>query len=109
MPPRLVPRDRRIAVTPVVFVTACDARGSAFHERTHAVNASGSGLCFDTVHDLAVGTRVRLKVLIPIAWRGRFGSRALYPVRAVVRRIEPAPRPDHRRIGVELVGEDPGS
>lgn len=106
MPPRLVPRDRRVAVTPVVFVAARDAHGRPFNERTHAVNASGGGLCFDTMHDLAVGARVRLKVLIPLAWRRRFGNRALYPLRAVVRRTEPSPHPDHTRVGVKLIGED---
>jgi hypothetical protein len=106
MPPTLTPRDRRLPITPVVFVSARDARGSAFMERTHAVNASGTGLCFDSAHDLAIGSRIRLKVLVPPAWRARFGSRRLYPLRAVVRRSVRGSGDGRFRVAVSLLGED---
>jgi len=102
----LTPRDRRLPVTPVVLVSAQDAAGFSFVERTHAIDVSGTGLCFESAHHVPAGTRVTLKVLIPGAWRARFSGRPVYPVWGVVRRCERCGNEGRFRIAIRFLGDE---
>jgi hypothetical protein len=99
-----IPRARRLDLQPVMHVAGRDLCGAAFDEHTHALNVSGGGLCFETRHNLAIGARLSLQILIPYRLRRRFGNRALYPVRAIVCRVERPPTGDVFRVGARMVG-----
>lgn len=103
MPPTLTTRRPRRDMEPIVLVSGQDLCGDAFTERTHALNVSGSGLCFVTAHNLSVGTRLSLKILIPRGLQKRFGYHPIYPVRAMVCRVEHPPGHDFFRVGARML------
>ena len=102
----LTARGRRLPVAPVVLVSARDALGAPVQERTHAIDVSGTGICFQSSHDVPVGTRVSLKVLIPRAWQPHFSGRPVYAVWGVVRRCERSAKDGRFRVAVRFLGDD---
>ena len=82
-----------------------DAGGAAFEERTHSVNVSGGGLCFETRHALAVGARLSLRIELPPTLRHHFGGHEVYEARAVVCRVEPFDAAGTCRVGARFLGE----
>jgi hypothetical protein len=98
------PRARRLELPLVIQVSGHDLCGDAFDERTHALDVSGGGLCFESHHNLPVGARLSLQILIPRALRRPFANRPVYPVRVVVRRVAHAPGGDTFRVGARMVG-----
>jgi hypothetical protein len=104
MPITLVPRERRLALRPLVIASGSDIHGQEFTEATHAVDVSGSGLCFESVHNLLVGTRLAVRVFIPEAVRRRLRDRQSFAVRAMVARIVPASERERFRVGLKMLG-----
>jgi hypothetical protein len=98
-------RPKRVKLQLPVDVKGEDALGAAFEERTHSINLSGGGICFETRRTLAVGARLALRIELPPALRHRFGGLEVYQARAVVCRVESADANGARRIGARFLSE----
>jgi len=103
--PNLSERGRRLGLSLPVTVNGNDVSGAPFAETTRTLNVSGGGICFETRRRLGPGLRLTLHVSLPEAWRGRFGGRAVYRVRAVVCRVERLEGEGVSRVGARFLGE----
>jgi hypothetical protein len=109
MPATIVNRERRFDLKPVLVVSGRDLRGERFTERTHAVDISGGGLCFQCAHNLSLGMELLFQVYIPHALRRHFRKGPIYWVRGVVSRVERMPGQESYRVGARFTGEaEPG-
>jgi hypothetical protein len=105
MPVTVVPRKRRLALTPSLIAIGQDLCGAPFMERTHALDVSAGGLSFESTHNVAVGILLALKILIPHRLRHRFSRRAIYSVHGRVTRVERLPAAGHYRVAMRFLGE----
>ena len=81
-------RERRLGLHLPVEVAGQDAAGTAFAESTRSLNISAGGICFESLHNLAVGSRLTLEIALPPALRSHFGGSAVYRVGAAICRVE---------------------
>ena len=105
MPAILAPRERRLAMTPLLVVSGTDIHDKPFTESTHATNVSGGGLSFETPHNVTVGTRLTVRIHLPPALRHHFHDQPVYGVRGMVARVERVPGGRRYCIGVKLLAE----
>jgi hypothetical protein len=98
-------RERRISLHLSLEVSGADASGASFAEVTRSLNLSGGGVLFETVHHLLVGSRVRLRILLPPALRKHFGGKSEYQAQAVVCRVERFEGGAISRVGARFLGE----
>jgi hypothetical protein len=109
MPATLVAREKRLAMTPLLVVSGTDINDRPFTDRTHAVDVSGSGLSFETPHNVTVGTRLTVRIHIPPPLRCHFHDQPVYGVRGMVARVARVPHPPHYCVGVKLLAELKGA
>lgn len=81
-------RERRLGLHLAVEVAGRDAAGTAFTESTRSLNISAGGICFESVHKLAVGSRLTLEIALPPPLRSHFGGSAIYRVGTAICRVE---------------------
>lgn len=81
-------RERRLGLHLPVEFAGRDAAGDLFAESTRSLNISAGGICFDSLHNLAVGSRLTLHIALPPPLRSHFGGSAIYRVSAAICRIE---------------------
>jgi hypothetical protein len=105
MPATMVDRERRLELRPLLVVSGRDLRGEPFCERTHAVDISGGGLCFECAHNLSLGMCLTIRVYIPHALRRHFRKGPIYSVRGVVSRVEREPGGRRYRVGARFIEE----
>ena len=98
-------RSRRLALELPVEVWGEDDDGRTFHESARTLNISGGGLCFESTHNLAVGSRVTVRIELPPSLRKHFGSRSTYRATAVVCRVERFEGQPLSRVGARFLGE----
>jgi hypothetical protein len=103
--PTIVDRQKRRGLRLPLNVTGRDTRGAPFAERAQTVNISGGGLCFESVRQLPVGSRIDLRIQVPPPLRSHFGGRAVYAVRAVVCRLESIEAGATFRVGARFVAD----
>jgi hypothetical protein len=101
-------RPKRVRLQLPVDVRGEDAAGRAFEEHTRSLNVSGGGLCFETRHSLAVGSRLAMRIELPPALRHHFGGHEVYEARAVVCRVEPFDPAGQCRVGARFLFEKAG-
>lgn len=103
--PAIAEREKRVGLHLPLDVSGLDVTGAPFAEATRSVNISGGGLCFESRQNLAVGSRVSVRIELPPPLRRHFGSRSVYRALAVVCRVE---RPEGQalsRVGARFLGE----
>lgn len=98
-------RPKRVRLQLPVEVEGEDLAGVAFAEQARSVNVSGGGLCFESRHSLAVGSRLWLRIHLPQNLRRHFGGSEIYEARAVVCRVEPPDASGLQRVGVRFLAE----
>ena len=100
-------RPKRVGLHLPLDVDGRDAGGARFSETTRTLNVSGGGLAFETGRDLQMGSRLDLRIELPLPLRHHFGGKAAYAVRAVVCRVERPQGAAIARIGVRFLDEIP--
>jgi hypothetical protein len=100
-------RPKRVRLQLPVDVKGEDASGVRFEERSHSLNVSGGGLCFETRRVLAIGARLALRIELPPSLRHHFGGHEIYEARAVVCRVEPFDANGTCRVGARFLSEAP--
>lgn len=103
--PDLSDREKRVGLQLALDVSGLDASGAPFAEDTRSVNISGGGLCFESRHNLGVGSRVTVRIELPPGLRRHFGNKPVYRARAVVCRVERFEGQAVARIGARFLGE----
>lgn len=98
-------REKRVGLQLPLDVSGLDASGAPFAEATRSANISGGGLCFESRHNLAVGSRVTVRIELPPPLRKHFGSKATYRALAVVCRVERFEGQAVSRVGARFLGE----
>jgi hypothetical protein len=98
-------REKRVGLQLPVKVQGEDAAGIPFDEATHSVNVSGGGICFESQHQVEIGTRLQLEIELPLPLRRHFGNRAVYQAQAVVCRVERPPGEAVGRVSARFLGE----
>jgi len=81
-------RERRLGLHLAMEIAGRDAAGSSFAESTRSLNISAGGICFESLHQLAVGSRLTLEIALPPALRSHFGGNSVYRVGTAICRIE---------------------
>jgi c-di-GMP-binding flagellar brake protein YcgR len=102
----LVEREKRVGLHLPVEVRGEDAGGVHFTEYTRSVNVSGGGICFESHRQIAVGTRLRLSIELPVSLRRHFGDQDIYRARAVVCRVERFEGEDVARVGARFLSAE---
>jgi hypothetical protein len=103
----LIEREKRVTLHLPVEVRGEDAAGVRFTEYTRSLNVSGGGICLESHHNVAVGTRLHLSIDLPVGLRRHFGDKEVYSARAVVCRVERFEGEEVARIGARFLGEEP--
>lgn len=103
--PAIADREKRVGLQLPVDVSGLDVAGATFAESTRSLNISGGGLCFESQHSLAVGSRLTVRIQLPPPLRRHFGSRATYRARAVVCRVERYEGELSARVGARFLAE----
>jgi hypothetical protein len=98
-------RERRLGLHLPVEVAGHDATGGLFAESSRSVNISAGGICFESLHNLAVGSRLTLQIALPPPLRSHFGGHAVYRVRAAICRIEHLEGQTAYRASARFLGE----
>jgi c-di-GMP-binding flagellar brake protein YcgR len=101
----LIQREKRVGLHLPVEVHGEDATGARFTEVTRSVNVSGGGILFESHRHIPIGTRLRLKIELPVSLRHHFGDNEVYKARAVVCRVERMEGDAANRIGARFLGE----
>ncbi len=102
----LVEREKRVGLHLPVEVRGEDAGGARFTEFTRSVNVSGGGICFESHRNIAVGSRLHLRIELPVNLRRHFGNKDVYRARAVVCRVERFEGEPAIRVGARFLGEE---
>jgi hypothetical protein len=102
----LVEREKRVGLHLPVEVQGEDTAGVRFTESTRSVNVSGGGICFESHHRIAVGSRLHLAIELPANLRRHFGDKEVYRARAVVCRVERFEGEEAARVGARFLGEE---
>lgn len=102
----LVEREKRVALHLPVEVRGEDVGGVRFTEHTRSVNVSGGGICFESHRKVAIGTRLRLSIDLPVNLRRHFGDKDVYQARAVVCRVERPSGSEAARVGARFLREE---
>jgi hypothetical protein len=100
----LAKRNKRVALHLPVEVRGEDAAGTRFTELTRSINVSGGGILFESHRHILVGTRLALRIELPVMLRHHFGDRDTYRARAVVCRVEQLEGHETRRVGARFLG-----
>jgi len=98
-------RERRLSLHLPVEVVGQDATGGWFAESTRSLNVSAGGICFDSLHNLAVGSRLTLQIALPPPLRSHFGGSAAYRVGATICRVEHLEGQRAYRASARFLGE----
>jgi c-di-GMP-binding flagellar brake protein YcgR len=102
----LVEREKRMALHLPVVVRGEDVAGVPFTEHTRSLNVSGGGICFESHRQLAIGSRLRLSIELPVNLRRHFGDQDVYQARAVVCRVERFEASEAARIGARFLRQE---
>jgi c-di-GMP-binding flagellar brake protein YcgR len=102
-------REKRISLRLPVEVQGEDASGARFAESTRSLNVSGGGICFESGHRIAIGTRLELSIELPPALRRHFGDREVFSARAVVCRVERFEGEQANRVSARFLGAASGA
>ena len=102
----LVEREKRVALHLPVEVRGEDVAGVPFTEHTRSVNVSGGGICFESHRHVAIGSRLKLAIELPVHLRRHFGDQDVYRARAVVCRVERFSGSESARIGARFLRQD---
>ena len=98
-------REKRVGLQLPLDVSGLEVTGAPFAEATRSLNISGGGLCFESTHNLAVGSRVTVRIELPPPLRKHFGSQPTYRALAVVCRVERLGGQPLSRVGARFLGE----
>jgi hypothetical protein len=107
MPATLIDRERRVPLQTPLVVSGRDVRNYPFTESTRTRNVSGQGLCYESGHNVTVGTRLALDVGVPPKLRTYFDHRDVYNVLGQVTRVGRDPSSGRYEVGVRLLEEAP--
>ena len=102
MPATLIDRERRVSLQAPLVVSGRDIGDYPFTESTRTLNVSGRGLCYESGHNVTVGTRVALDVAVPEKLRNYFDHRDIYNVLGLVTRVGKDPGTGLYVVGVRL-------
>jgi hypothetical protein len=105
VPAALTERNKRLPIRLSVEVRGEDALGRAFVERTRCLNVSGGGILFESHEKLLVGTRVHLRIEIPVSLQKHFGQRAVWNTGAVITRLEALEGQSVIKVGARFIEE----
>jgi len=103
--PAIAEREKRVGLHLAVDVSGLDLAGAPFAESTRSLNISGGGLCFESRHSLALGSRVTVRIELPPPLRKHFSNRTTYRARAVVCRVERYEGEASARVGAKFLAE----
>jgi hypothetical protein len=84
-------------------VSGENAGERSFAEITRTINVSAGGILFESRQKLVVGSRVRLRIDIPVSLSKHFGGLTIYDTRAAICRIEPVKGSDLARVGARFL------